>query len=375
MAINKSAKPAKGRLSHPLSGADIGTLLTVMARFGPPSPANLPKAVLTLLAAIGRLPFSAIDALTTGLKRKRFEPIEPPIFILGHWRSGTTHLYNIMTRSPGFQFVSPFATALPWDFLSLTRLLGPLLERALPKHRYIDNIPVMKDSPQEDEIGLANMTPNSFYHALYFPKRFETIFDRGIFFDGMSEREKDVWARKLRYFYLKLQIERPGARLLIKNPVYTARPALLAKIWPGAKFIHIHRSPYKVFFSMRNFYAKLFAEFALQPFDHIDVDAHIFRTYSRMMAGLERDRAEIPEEDFIELRFDDVQKDPLAQVKQIYDKFGLQGFDRASGEFSAYLGSIKGYKKNTYRFADDDLAAVRQHWQQQIERWGYAPPD
>ncbi|MCH8200163.1 MAG: sulfotransferase, partial [Chloroflexi bacterium] len=76
------------------------------------------------------------------------EPITPPIFILGHWRSGTTHLYNIMSRAEHFHTVSPFATALPWDFLSLTRLFGPALAKALPEGRYIDNIPVAPDSPQ-----------------------------------------------------------------------------------------------------------------------------------------------------------------------------------------------------------------------------------
>ena len=49
--------------------------------------------------------------------------------------------------------------------LTLGRWLEPLLLKTLPSERFIDNVPVMPDSPQEDEIALANMTEPSFYHG------------------------------------------------------------------------------------------------------------------------------------------------------------------------------------------------------------------
>ena len=58
----------------------------------------------------------------------------------------------------------------------------------------------------------------------------------------------------------KLQLQHPGQRLLIKNPVYTARVGLLRVLFPNAKFVHIYRNPYIVFQSMKNFYHTLLAE-------------------------------------------------------------------------------------------------------------------
>lgn len=361
--------------SHALYGADLPTLWRVWRRSRPVAPGRRLLTAGAFGAAAGRLPFSLAErayvaAKRTAAKRK----MQPPIFILGHWRSGTTHLYNVLTRAPQFAYVSPFATALPWDFLLLGRMLEPMLERKLPERRYIDNIPVHGDSPQEDEIALANMSPLSFYHALYFPRDFQRQFDAGIFLDGVSERERARWEDKLLYLYAKLQIAQPARRLLIKNPVYTARVDQLRKLWPDAKFIHIHRNPYKVFVSMRNFYDALFKQFALQPYDHVDIDGVILGTYERMMARLKEHTADLPPERFVEMRFDEFQADPLGQIRSCYDRLGLSGFDAAEPAFRAYLDQVSNYQKNRFDLTAQAAARVRERWHPFIEDWGYSAP-
>ncbi len=364
----------KRQLSHPLSGANPLTLLSVLLRNGPLPMASWPVIMAILGASLLRQPFSALEKAYVGFRRNAVAPVRAPIFIIGHWRSGTTHLYNVMSQSPQFATVSPFATALPWDFLLLARWMRGLLKKALPSDRFIDQIPVHEDSPQEDEIGLANMTPTSFYHALYFPRKFHRNFDAGLFFEGVEPHEVGEWRRLLRYYYLKLQLAFPERRLLIKNPVYTARVSLLTSMWPEAKFIHIHRNPYKVFFSMRNFYQKLFERFALQAWDHINLDEHILSTYERMMAEFDVDSKNLRSNQLIHMKFDDFQTDPVGELKHIYDRFDLSGFDQDKQAFQSYLKSIKGYKKNSYEFPLEDLEKVAQRWKPYIDRWGYEPP-
>lgn len=351
------------------------TLARLLMRTGGGGRKGIGRFALAGLASIGRLPFSLLERAYTGFRRSSAIRSEPPIFIVGHWRSGTTHLYNVLSQSSRFAYVSPYATALPWDFLLLGKWLSGLLERALPKQRYIDSIPVTPTSPQEDEIGLANMTTLSFYHALYFPKHFGRFFREGLYFDGVAPHEVGEWRRLLRYYYLKLSIEQPGRRLLIKNPVYTARIALLKSMWPEAKFIHIYRNPYKVFFSMRNFYEKLFEEFALQDWDHLDIDEHILETYERMMTAYERDIALVPPHNRIELRFDDFQANPMAEIKSIYDRFGIGGFEDDKPDYEAYLDSVSTYKKNVYTFPEADLKKVGKRLAPFIDRWGYKRPE
>lgn len=297
----------------------------------------------------------------------------PPIFILGHWRSGTTHLYNTMVHG-GFGYVPPLATGLPWDMFGLGRAVRPLLERQLPETRYIDAIPVTPTSPQEDEIALANMTTLSFYHGIYFPRAFDRLIDRGLFFEGCTQDEIDAWTARFTYLLRKLSLHQ-GRPLLIKNPVYTARPALLARLFPGAKFIHIHRNPFDVFLSMRNFYARLLEVMALQdvPAD-LDIDATILRVYDRMMTQFEAETAGWQAPDFVELPYDRLDRAPMAALEQIYRPLDLPGFEDSAPAFRAYLTSVRSYRKNAFRGDAAAVDRVRRHWQRWIDKWGYPVP-
>lgn len=360
--------------SHPLYGADLGTLVRVRRLGGAPAAGQALRFYGAFAAALGRLPFSLAERAYVAIKRGEVADAPAPVFILGHWRSGTTHLYNVLAKAGHFAFVSPFATALPWDFLLLGRMLAPLLAKKLPEHRYIDRIPVRKDSPQEDEIGLANMTPLSFYHALYFPKAFDEFFRRGIFLDGVGEAERAKWACTLRYFYTKLMLAQPGRRLLIKNPVYTARPEQLRAIWPAAKFIHIHRDPLDVFLSMRNFWHALFRQLALQDASGIDIDEVILATYERMMRQLKAGTAGLPPERFIEIGYDDLKRRPVERIAAIYEQLGLAGFEEARPAFERYLEQVRDYRKNDFGRPAEAARKVAARWHDLIVEQGYDLP-
>lgn len=359
-------------MAHPLSGANIGTLASAVARAGLPH--NPLKTAAIAGAAIGRWPFSAAERALIAGALPALGDLEPPVFILGHWRSGTTHLYNLMCKSGDWSFVPPLATGLPWDMFGIGRVFRPLLERALPEHRYIDNIPVTPDSPQEDEIALANMTALSFYHGIYFPSAFDEFLRRGVFFDGCTEAEIAAWRDRFAYLHRKLSKMQDGRRLLIKNPVYTARLALLREMFPRAKFVHIERSPYDVFQSMRNFYRKLFAEFALQPYGHIDIDETIFSVYERMMDMLAADAKGLAAPDYVELRYEELDRDGLGALKKIYGALELPGFGAAQEKFAAYLASVRNFEKNRFDYPEADALKVEARLGRFIERGGYRRP-
>lgn len=366
--------PHRPRLLHPLMGADLGTLLQVLSQNGGVPLRYWGHVALALGAAAARSPFAAYERGMMARSPAPDSPNPAPIFIVGHWRSGTTHLYSVLSQAQEFAYVPPFAVGLPWDFLTLTKLFRPILERALPSHRFIDQVQVKADSPQEDEIALANMQAISFYHGLYFPRKFQENFDAGIFLDRCTAAEVETWQWSVRHFFQKLEQQQPGKRLLIKNPVYTARVAMLKAMWPEAKFIHIYRNPYVVFHSTRNFYEKLFQELALQSFSHIDLDEIVFSQYPRMMDLLVRDLAALPEKDVVELSFEAFEEDPMGHLEKIYQGLDLPGLEENKTAFLTYLDSQKHYRKNQYQYSQDSLQAIAHRWRPWIERWGYEPP-
>jgi hypothetical protein len=360
--------------NHPLFGADPVTLFKAFTENGALPVKQWPMAAAMMGAALARSPFSAAERLYVAAKEKSLPETEPPIFILGHWRSGTTHLYNTLSRDPQFAFVDPFATGMPWDFLLLGRWLQPLLTKALPADRFIDRVAVNPDSPQEDEIGLAAMQNLSYYFGIYFPQQFDRHYRQGVFLDDVPPVTMARWRRALRHYFAKLKIAQPGQRLVIKNPVYTGRVDLLRQWFPNARFIHIYRNPYVVFQSTRKFYRSLFPRLAMQPFDETQADKLILETYPRMLANLKKDTADLPPERMVTLRFEDLESDPETQLEAIYRQLEIPGFEHAHPIFREYLESVSGYRKNSHGFPTDAIELVDEHWGDFVREWDYQPP-
>lgn len=305
------------------------------------------------------------------------EPVPPPIFIVGHWRSGTTHLYNILTRDPRFAYPHPFATGLPWEFLVLGKLLRPLLRRSLPEDRWVDPIPVRPDSPQEDEIALASMQPLSYYHGIYFPEHLRENVRRGVFLEGCEPEEVAAWEKAFLHFLRKLWIEQDRRRLLIKNPVYTARVDQLRTLFPDARFVHIHRNPFEVYGSSCRFWRTLLRELAWQDPGVVsdeEVEELVLETYPRMMEKLVEDRSGLPEEVFVEVGYEELERDPLGVVRRIYGSLSLEGYEEVEPRFAGYLDSIRDYERRTYTFAPETVERIRERWGPFLERWGYGVP-
>ena len=336
---------------------------------------GLGRLFLAALASLGRLPFGAVE---TALARRRLtqspEPSPPPIFIVGHWRSGTTHLCNLLSLDPCFDYASPMDVGLPWEILGLTKWLSRPLRAALPDGRFIDNVAVTPDSLQEDEIAIASMTTLSFYHGIYFPRRFAETIARGIFFDGCGGDEIAEWRDRFLLFNGKIASRRPGATLLVKNPVYTARIALLREMWPNARFIHIHRNPHIVFASTCRFYERLIEALALQDAKAPPIREVVLSTYDRMMERLKVDVEDLPDSQFVEVRYEDLEDSPLRVLEQIYDQLGLTGFQESEAAFRSYLRSLGPYVKNSYTFPEAAMVEVEERWATHLACWGYGRP-
>jgi hypothetical protein len=125
---------------------------------------------------------------------------------------------------------------------------------------------------------------------------------------------------------------------------------------------------------MRNFYTKLLKEFALQGYEHVDIDETILAVYERVMTAYLRDAEGVPADRLVELRYDELDADPLAAVAWVYEQLSLPGFDAACGRFEAYLASVSAFEKNRFDYSDEAAAKVEARLRPFIERWDYKRP-
>lgn len=359
--------------AHPLAGANLLTVLWLLRHGGGLPARRWPQVAGILAAIVGKLPFHLGERAWVACARRGRDLETPPLFILGHWRSGTTHLTNVLAEG-GFGYIDPIAAGLPWEFLGLGRLLRPLLVRMLPEGRFIDSVEVAPNSPQEDEMGLANMTTLSYFHAIYFPRRFQPWFDRGLFLDGAGPGEVARWESRFRTYLWKLARKRPDRSLLIKNPVYTGRVEQLHRLYPQARFLHIVRNPHEVFASTRAFLGAMFDALALQPSEQVAIEETVLATYARMMDRLIAGTARLPAGQFLEIRFEELEAEPLATLERVHDRLGLGGFAAARQAYAAYLDRIQRYERAKRAFPERDMALVERHWGRFLAHWGYGRP-
>jgi len=366
--------PSPSLFQHPLMGAAPELLVEALRTQGGVAPRCAPHILTFLASALARVPFRGLDRL----RMRGVDPeatVEPPVFIVGYWRSGTTHLHNLLGCSPGFGIITPLASGLPGELLTLGTWLRPLLEKALPEDRGVDDVAVTPRSPQEDEIPVANVQPLSVFHALYFPRHFQRNFERGVFFDGVTDAEVERWRRSVRFFLAKIAVHQGTQPLLVKNPVYTARVQRLRRMWPGARFIHIYRNPYTVYRSTVRYFERMLPKLALQPYDPSEIESVVLDSYPRMLNRLYGAVDDLPDDRFAEVRFENLEQRPLDELRRLYRQLDLPEWDRARPVTERYLDRVADYSKNTYTYGPDVRETVQAEWGAFVERWGYEGPE
>lgn len=363
-------KPSPTLFQHPLMGADVVNLFRALSSYGGFPFSTWGHFAFFLGSALVRKPFAIMER---AIYRKRLQKGEQqdPVIVVGYWRSGTTHLHNLLANNPRFGIITPIASGLPGEILTLGSWLESSLVKALPEDRGVDKVAVTPQSPQEDEIPVANLQSLSVFHALYFARNFRKNFDRGVFFDGVAKTDVDRWKKQLLYFLGKIALHQKKPQILLKNPVYTARIALLREIWPKAKFIHIYRNPYKVFQSTHHYFKKMLDELALQSYDLAAIEPLVLESYPRMLNQLYADAKLLPEKQFAEVKFEHLEKNPLQELERIYTTLDLPNWKQARPLTENYLAQISGYTKNQYAIDPAVVNKVQQHWRPFLKRWDY----
>ncbi len=361
-------------LEHPAALGSFRSWLEVLRRGGAVDREFLPRCLFVCASTLLTGPLRLGERLRHGRAIRRTEIHPSPIFIIGHWRSGTTFLHHLLCRDRQFGYLTTFQAMAPGFFLIGGGRVKRFLERETRKRyptRLIDNVPLFLDAPEEDEFALANMSPYSFLHGFSFPRRARYFFKRYVLFEGVSQLELEGWTGTYLYLLRKVTLASGGKRLVLKNCANTARIRVLLRLFPEAKFIHIYRNPYRVFLSTLHLHRTVLPRSQLQRIDPGEIEENVLLFYERLMKRYLEDRHLIPAGNLVEVRFEDLERAPLDELRRIYEELELPGFGAAEPAFRAYLRAVAGYRKNTYRLAPEDIAVVNERWGFALDRWGY----
>ena len=352
-----------------LLGSTIGNFFRTI-KYGSVDPKYYRKVVLTSFICLIASPLHLWERYKD---RKLNGKEESPLFILGHWRSGTTFLHNLLCQDPNTSYVTTYQSVFPNNMHSKW-LFKPFMKWKMPEKRPSDNVMLDVNYPQEDDFALASILP-SFYQLFYFPDAYETLFEETVLFNKKKEREVEEWKNTYKKLIIKAKANVGGKNVILKNPVNTARINKLLEIYPKARFIHIYRNPVVVYLSTKKFFLELFPTLQLQKSTPEQITEMIFDLYAKLMQAYFNQKDLIPSNRLIEIRFESFEEEPIKYLEEIYEQLKIEDWEQAKPYFEEYLQGMGSYKKNVYRISEKELSRIKNDWAFAFDKLGYEVPE
>jgi hypothetical protein len=350
-------------MQHP-----IRNLTELLKKHEIDSRTNLARIALFYLKLILQEPFRILEEVNFSEKIRNHELKEDPIFIIGHWRSGTSFLQYLLGKDPQFAYMNKFQVVFPDIFLYSERFLKPFVE-SLPKTFNITqdaqnmSINLELDSPSEIEIALTTIiSPTSLHWGHIFPENAREYFDKFLFFEGIDEEEIIKWKTSYHHLIKKISLKNHGRQVLIKSPGNTSRIQQLLEQYPKARFIFIHRNPYDVFYSSKKLWNTLLDNLALQDFTETQMEKEIIYVYQKLMKSYLKQRSLIPEGQLAEIPFTPFMKNPLDELQQVYQQLNLEGFEEAETPIADFLAEKASGQSSVYEYEDHIIKRLNEAW-------------
>ncbi|MDA7980571.1 MAG: sulfotransferase [Pirellulales bacterium] len=310
-----------------------------------------------------------VQAITHGRRVARTKVERDPIFIIGHWRSGTTHLHDLLSLDERFAFPTTYECFAPQHFLLTDPLIPKMFPWMLPSKRPMDNMAVGFERPQEDEFALVALGLKSPYWSMAYPNKPQCEDYLRMVNVPAADRRK--WKETFDKFLRRLTYRRGGKRIIFKSPTHTARLALLAEMFPQARFLHIVRDPHTLFASTVNLWRKVYNVHGMEKPRFDELEEYIFNTLVEMYRGFDDARDQLSVGQFHQVHYEDLAQNPLPTLEASYDSLDLGGFVDVKPQLERYLSGLRDYKPNEYELSKSIRATISEKWGPIFRPWGY----
>lgn len=334
------------------------------------SPSRIPMVVMNSGISVFNSFFALPQRLFYGRRIAHCELAEDPIFIVGHWRTGTTFLHELMVLDDRYAYPTSYDCFAPSHFLFSKSLTNWWLWLFLPRRRPMDNMTVRLNSPQEDEHGLYALGMHSPYLTWAFPNN-PPQDQEYLDLRNVSPDERTRWKETFHWFLRALQVKYPGKRLVLKSPTHTFRIPVLLEMFPNARFVYLVRDPFTIFPSMIKTWKRLYRYHGAQVPKYEGLEEYVFQTFSHMFEIFEEDRELIDASRLCVVRYEDLAAAPVAQVQRVYEELDLGEFDKVKPALEEHVDSLTDYRVNRHELPQELHDQIVERWAPYFQKHGY----
>ncbi|MCA9145660.1 MAG: sulfotransferase [Planctomycetaceae bacterium] len=335
------------------------------------SPTRVPMALLNTGITLFNSALAWQQQLFFGRKIAECKLADDPIFILGHWRTGTTWLHELMVLDERHAFPTTYECLAPSHFLFSEALTSWWLWMLMPRKRPMDNVRIGLDSPQEDELALAALGAHSPYLTWAFPNH-PPQDQEYLDLRDVSPEDLASWKASFDWFLRALQVKNPDKRIVLKSPTHSYRVPVLLDMFPNARFVYLVRDPYVVFPSMMKTWKRLHQYHGAQAPKHVGLEEYVFQNFEHLHRVFEEDRELIAPERLCVLRYEDLVQAPVEQMNRIYDNLDLGKFENVKPQLEKFVSGMSGYVPNRHNLPADLHDQIARRCAGYIEKYGYS---
>jgi hypothetical protein len=313
-----------------------------------------PRLLLGLLISLGVTLLTLPERLIFGLRRRKKHDGPAPVFILGYYRSGTTHAQFLLDCDPNLYSPLWYQALCPQGFVVSWLLLRLFLMPFLGSQRPQDNVVFGADVPAEDDFALCNLALASCLPGRHIVPEARDFYDRFNDLTRLTPEELERFRAALLGFLARIQMPAGRRRILLKSPSHTARVAELLQLFSGGDgpppvFIHISRKPEAVVRSNVSMQKDINEMYHLQdPRTDDDIEERSVAEYLATEEKFLAEKALIPPGQLAEVRLEDLQADPLGELQRIYRELNLPYTPEFERRVLAYLEATRDFKPNRH---------------------------
>ncbi len=286
--------------------------------------------------------------------------IERPIFIVGMPRTGTTILHQVIAQDPRIRVPMTWEVDLPFPPPeSATYASDPRIAEANKTLAKTDTLipdfkrmhPMGAELPQE----CVRMTAMDFASMIFHTTYRVPSYASWLHSEADLAPAYAIHRRMLQHLGWRCARD----RWVLKSPGHLWHVEALLREYPDACLVQTHRDPLKIVASLTSLVSAL-RTMASDRVERLDVARE---WAEQVQSGLEasvrvRESGIVPREQVVDIQFREFMADPLATVRRIYERFGLDLDADAERRMRAFLAANPDDKhgKHAYRFADTGLS-------------------